>query len=56
MYVQYEFLYLILHDQAQANNVLYVQCNPFLGSVNGTLVEDKMLTFKGEYAHFSFNK
>ncbi len=25
-------------------------------SVNGTLVEDKMLRFKGEYAHFSFNK
>ncbi len=25
-------------------------------SVNGTLVEDKMLIFKGECAHFSFNK
>jgi hypothetical protein len=25
-------------------------------SVNGTLVEDKMRRFKGEYAHFSFNK
>ncbi len=25
-------------------------------SENGTLVEDKMRRFKGEYAHFSFNK
>jgi hypothetical protein len=25
-------------------------------SVNVTLVEDKMRRFKGEYAHFSFNK
>ncbi|MFN9978576.1 MAG: hypothetical protein ACK53Y_01615, partial [bacterium] len=25
-------------------------------SVNGTLVEDKMRSFKGECAHFSFNK
>ncbi len=25
-------------------------------SVNGTLVEDKMLGFKGECAHFKFNK
>jgi hypothetical protein len=25
-------------------------------SVNGTLVEDKMPGFKGEYAHFRFNK
>jgi hypothetical protein len=25
-------------------------------SVNGTLVEDKMRRFKGECAHFSFNK
>jgi hypothetical protein len=25
-------------------------------SVNGTLVEEKMLRFKGEYAHFSFYK
>ncbi len=25
-------------------------------SINGTLVEDKMRRFKGEYAHFSFNK
>jgi hypothetical protein len=25
-------------------------------SVNGTLVEDKMRTFKGECAHFRFNK
>ncbi len=25
-------------------------------SVNGTLVEDKMGRFKGECAHFSFNK
>jgi hypothetical protein len=25
-------------------------------SVNGTLVEDKMRGFKGECAHFSFNK
>jgi hypothetical protein len=25
-------------------------------SVNGTLVEDKMRTFMGECAHFSFNK
>ncbi len=25
-------------------------------SVNGTLVEDKMRRFKGESAHFSFNK
>ncbi len=24
--------------------------------VNGTLVEDKMRGFKGEWAHFSFNK
>ncbi len=24
--------------------------------VNGTLVEDKIRLFKGEYAHFSFNK
>ncbi len=25
-------------------------------SVNGTIVEDKMRSFKGECAHFSFNK
>ncbi len=25
-------------------------------SVNGTLVKDKMFWFKGDYAHFSFNK
>ncbi len=25
-------------------------------SVNGTLVKDKMRGFKGDYAHFSFNK
>jgi hypothetical protein len=25
-------------------------------SVNGTLVEDKMLRFKGEFEHFTFNK
>jgi hypothetical protein len=25
-------------------------------SVNGTLVEDKMRRFKGEYAHYSFKK
>jgi hypothetical protein len=25
-------------------------------SVNGTLIEDKMCTFKGQYAQFSFNK
>ncbi len=46
-----------------------VHCNPFnvmwgstkfytcaVVSVNGTLVEDKMLRFKGECLHFSFNK
>jgi hypothetical protein len=44
-----------------------MQCYPFrvswckfctctIVSVNGTLVEDKMCTFKGESAHFSFNK
>jgi hypothetical protein len=27
-----------------------------VGSVNETLVEDKLRRFKGEYAHFSFNK
>jgi hypothetical protein len=41
-----------------------VHCNPFRAkfgtctvvSVNRTLVEDKMRGFKGECAHFSFNK
>ncbi len=31
-------------------------CTCTVVSVKGTLVEDKMRRFKGEYAHFSFNK
>ncbi len=56
--IQYNFIPQLRYKY---NVILFVRVSAKFGtctvmSVNGTLVEDKMFRFKGECAHFWFNK